>query len=284
MTQLARILAIAALVAALPALTAPSAALAQGVGLTPKSDKPIVIESEDGVEWRKKEQIYLAKGNATATRGDTKIRADLLKAHYRQEKGKRGNQIWKVEAIGNVKITSPKETIYGQKGVYIAETAVFTLTGNNLKLVTEKQTITARDKIAYDTRKKRADVVGNALAVEKDKRISAGRFVAWFEDDKDGKTKMTRVDALGGVTIVTKSEVLRGDRATYTAKTRIAMLIGNVKVTKGDNQLNCDRAEVNLETGISKMSGKCRVIIHPREGEGKGPLDNISGGAKNKSN
>ena len=66
--------------------TAPHAA-AQGLGLTSKSDQPVVIEADKSVEWRKTEQVYVARGNATAKRGETTLRADVLTAHYRQRTG-----------------------------------------------------------------------------------------------------------------------------------------------------------------------------------------------------
>lgn len=260
---MAALITATALIAA--ALITAGGAAAQGVGLTPQSDQPIEIVSDESVEWHQKEMIYLARGNAVATRGDTRIRADLLRAHYRKEEG--GNKIWKVEAIGGVVITAPQQTINGQKGVYVVDTGIFTLTGNNLRMVTEKQVITARDRIEYDSNRRVASVVGNAVVVEDDKRISASRFDAHFEDDKDGNNSIRRVDAVGGVVIVTKAEVIRGDRGTYDAETRIAVLTGDVRLTRGDDQLNCDRAEVNMETEVSKMTGRCRVIVHSRTGE-----------------
>ncbi len=243
------------------------AARAQGVGLMTGSKQPVTIEATKGVEWRQKEQLYLARGNATAVQGKTKIRANLLAAHYR--KAKDGNQIWKVTATGDVKITTEKDTITAQKAVYIVETGVFTLTGNNLKMVGEKQTVTATDRIQYNSKTKVAHVVGNATVIEDKKKVQADRFIAYMEDGKDGKTALRKVDAVGNVIITTETEVLRGDRGDYNGKTKIATLTGNVKLTRGDNQLNGEKAEVDLNTGVSRMLGKVKGVFIPREGEEK---------------
>ena len=43
-------------------------------------DAPIVIEAEQGIEWRRDEQVYIATGNAMVARGDISVHADVLKA------------------------------------------------------------------------------------------------------------------------------------------------------------------------------------------------------------
>lgn len=240
---------------------------AQGVGLMTGSKQPVTIEATNGVEWRQKDQLYLARGNATAVQGKTRIRAKTLAAHYRKTKS--GNQIWKVTANNDVTITTEKETITAQKAVYIVETGVFTLTGNNLKMVTEKQTVTATDRIQYNSKTKIAHVVGNATVIEDKKKVQASRFIAYMEQGKDGKTALRKVDAVGSVTITTETEVLRGDRGDYNGQTKIATLTGNVKLTRGDNQLNGEKAVVDLNTGVSRMVGKVRGVFIPREGEEK---------------
>ena len=270
-------------------LAVPQAA-AQGIGVLNKSKSPVVIEAENGVEWRRKDKVYIAKGNATATQGKTRIRADELKAHYKQ--GANGKtQIWKVTATGKVDIKTEKETATGEQAIYLVETGVFILRGKNLKLATKKQTITASERIEYRSKDKRAYVVGNAKVVEGDKVIRASRFIAYLKDGKDGKVKMRRVEAVGGVIITTKNEVIRANRGDYNGESKLATLTGDVKLTRGDNQLNGQKAIVNLETGISRMVGRVSVLLVPRSGpEGKskkgsrgpGILDPSSGGKKKK--
>lgn len=255
---------------------AAATATAQGVGLTNKSDQPVIIEADDSVEWRQNERIYLAKGNATAKRGDMTLRADTLKAEYRQGENNR-IEITNVIAEGNVKITTTKETITGQRGVYNVETGVFTLTGANLAITTDNAKVTAHDRLEYRSKEKIAVVTGNALVVQGDKKIRADRFIAYLHDSKpaanpaadkkdagqtqmnliqapDGaKSQVKRIDAIGNVVITTANEVARGEKAIYDGDTGIARLIGNVKLTRGDNQLNGDEAEVNMKTGVSRL-------------------------------
>jgi lipopolysaccharide export system protein LptA len=249
-------------------------ASAQVTGAGKGNDEPVRISAENGVEWRQQEQFYRASGNAIATRGNSSIRADVLTAHYKKGPNDK-NQIWKVVGAGNVLITSGEDRITGQQAVYLVEPGVFTITGHNLKIENPKRTITARDRIEYRQKEQIAHVVGNAKAVEGKRTVSADRFVAHFKKGADGKTEMSKVDALGNVVIITEKEVVRGDRGDFDNETRIATLTGNVRVTSGDNQLNGAKAIVNMKTGVSRLvadkNERINVLIKP--GEDGGGLD-----------
>jgi len=249
---------------------------------------PVAIEADQGVEWRQNEQLYIARGNATAKRGDTTIRADTLTAHYRKTADNR-QEIYKITAEGAVKITTPKETITSDSAEYMIETAVFTLKGRPVKLDNGKGVLTA-GLVVYNTKTRRADVSGGATVVEDKKRVRADRFVAYFKDEKE-KNALRLVEGFGNVVITTPTEIARGDRGDYNAETQIATLTGNVRLTRGDNQLNGDRAEVNMKSGVSRLlagsgepasattktppGGRVRVLIMPGQqpDSGKGPLD-----------
>lgn len=254
---------------------------------------PVAIEADQGVEWRQNEQVYIARGNATAKRGETSVRADTLTAHYRRTADNR-QEIWKITAEGAVKITTPKETITSDTAEYMVETGVFTLRGKPVKLDNGKGVLTAA-LVVYNSKVRVANVTGGAQVVEDKKRVRADRFVAYFKDDA-GKQSLKRVEAIGNVVITTPTEIARGNRGDYDAETQVATLTGNVRLTRGDNQLNGDRAVVNMKSGISRLladSGapssspgqgkRVRVLIMPGQADsGKGPLDIPVPGAENK--
>jgi lipopolysaccharide export system protein LptA len=257
---------------------------------------PVAIEADQGVEWRQNEQVYIARGNATAKRGETTIRADALYAHYRKTQDNR-QEIYKITAEGAVKITTPKETITSDTAEYAVETSVFTLKGRPVKIDSGKSTLTAA-LVVYNTKAKMATVTGGAQVVEEKRRVRADRFVAFFKEE-GGKQSLKRVEALGNVVITTPTEIARGNRGDYDDESQVATLSGNVRLTRGDNQLNGDRAEVNMKTGISKLLAdegadtvsrsnpaqgrRVRVLIMPGQADsGKGPLDIPTPGAENK--
>jgi lipopolysaccharide export system protein LptA len=275
------------LLGALLATLAPApAAFAQGLpipgfGSAGSAPLPVKIEADQGVEWRQKEQLYLARGNATAQRGDTKIRGDVLTAHYRRN-AENKQEIWKITAEGAVKITTPKETITGDTAEYIVETGVFTLVGRPVKIDNGKNVLTAA-RIDYNSKGRLAHVTGNASVTEEKRRVRAERFVAFFAED-GGKNSLKRVEAHGNVIVDTPTEVVRGDRGDYDAETGVALLTGNVRGTKGSTQITGDRAEVNMKTGISRIvadKGRVGVLLVPGDGSDKGTLDTPGGKSEN---
>ena len=98
----------------LTALMLPGLAAAQGIDMS--RGGPVDITANDGIEWRQVEQVVVARGNARAARDGTTVDAARLLARYRPQAGQAapaqpgetplngGNEIWRMEAEGNVKI------------------------------------------------------------------------------------------------------------------------------------------------------------------------------------
>jgi lipopolysaccharide export system protein LptA len=310
----AKILALALLsMLATPCAFAPHA-FAQGLGLSGGDDDvPLEVYADNGIEWRQNDNAYIARGNAKAIKGGTTVYADTLTAHYRKATaagavggGGGGSEVWKIEADGNVRIVSTEETAYGQKAIYTIDDGALLMTGNNLKLVTPRETITARDRLEYWDKKNLAIARGDALTVTEDgRRIRADTLTATFKPSNSQQagqqaakpaptrvatngsaaparggrqsqsdSRLERMDAVGGVVITTPEEVARGERGVYFEDSGIATLTGSVKITRGQNQLNGDAAEVNLRTGISRMinqpgraNGPVRALLVPEKRE-----------------
>jgi lipopolysaccharide export system protein LptA len=64
---------------------------------------------------------------------------------------------------------------------------------------------------------------------------------------------LERVEAFGNVEIRTPTEVVRGDRGVYSAVTGMARLLGGVRITRGENQLNGQESIVNMRTGVARL-------------------------------
>jgi len=247
------------LAAALPALALLlwSGSAVPQAGLA--GDAPLEIFAEQGIEWHRDQNVYIARGNARAISGDTELRANELRAYYSGSNDGSG-EIQRVEAIGGVVITSANGKVYGDRGVYDVPGKVMVLTGNNLKLVTEHDTVTARDSLEYWEGKDLAVARGDAEAKRVDPKdgkvniIKAEVMTANFYE-VGGKKDLRVVDAYQEVEIMTPCEYAIGDRARYLVPEQVAILTGNVKITRGNNQLNGDEAEVNLVTGISTLKG-----------------------------
>ncbi len=235
-------------------LFAAAPAAAQGIGLpTQQRDVPIEIDADDGIEWRQDTQAYIARGNARARQGDVAVHADKLTAYYRKDKDGK-TDIYRFDAEGKVRITSPHQTAFGDKGIYDVVKGVMLLTGAP-RLVTENELITATDSLEFWEKKSLAIARGDATAVRGDKRLRADVLTAYFAPGKDGKTALSRIEAFGNVLISSPDEIVRAERGVYNVRTGIVRLRGSVKITRGNDQLNGDAAEVNFVTGVSRLLG-----------------------------
>ena len=257
-----RMLALASLLA----LAAPASAGAQALGtLGGDGDEPIEISASEGIEWRRDEKLYIARGDARAARGEIEVYADVLAAHYEGDDG--GSTITRIDAIGEVRIVSPNGTVYGDTGAYDVERRVFVIRGRNLRLEGNEDHLTARDSLEYWEDERLAVARGDATATRKDRKIVADVLIAHFEPGQTEKLELDRVDAEGNVKISTRQDFVSGERGVYYVKRQIAVLKGDVKITRGNNQLNGETAEVNLATGISKLrageGGRVEGLVLP---------------------
>ena len=229
-------------------------AAAQGIGFPGRAtDKPIEISADQGIEWQQKKNSYTARGNAKAVQGNVAVHADTLTAYYRKTSDQ-GSQIWRIDADGNVRIITPTQRAYGKKGTYNVTKGLLTLTGA-VRLDTKSDRITARDSLEYWEKKNLAIARGNAIARRGANRLRADVLTALYEKDKAGNSQVRKVDAFDNIIITTPHEVIKSQRGVYDLKSGLVTLTGFVKITRGENQLNGARAEVNLNTGVSKIFG-----------------------------
>lgn len=237
-------------------LVLPPAAAGPAVGQNLLSfgggEDPVEITAEEGIEWRRKEKVYIASGKARAARGEIELFGDILSAFYRD--GEDGSsEIYRVEAHGNVRILSPNERVYGDDGYYDVERGVVTLTGTALRLEAGGDRITANESLEYWEAKQLAVARGGAVASRGDKSLSADLLVGHFRRDDEGRLVLNQVDAEGQVEISTPTDFVTSKSGVYHVDKELAELIGDVKITRGEAQLNGEYAEVNLATGVSRL-------------------------------
>ncbi len=286
--------------AALALAAAGPAWAAQSLGLGSKSDKPIQVYADEGIEWNQNTKQYIARVNAKAIQGDTTVYGDTLVAYYEEIAG--GNtEVYRIDAIGNVRIVSPSETAYGEKAVYDVRKGVLVMTGAGLRLVTQTDIVTARDSLEYYEERSLAVARGNAVArpvAAKGKAKSSGGertvradvLTAYFVDEAakkkstkkkaqtSGRSTIERMDAYGNVSVTRPGEVALGSRGVYFPQRELAHLWGRVRITRQDNQLNGEYAEVNFKSGISRILASPSAPVRALIEQDKKP-ENVPAGA-----
>jgi len=236
------------------------------------SSQPIEIDADQGIEWLSEDKVYLARGNANAKQGDFAMRADILKAFYRNTKSKK-DEIYRIEANGQVVIKNLVQNVFGEHGIYDLDRSLIVVSGKNLRLDTGKEIVRAEEGLEFWQRSKLAIARGNASATRQDRTIRANLLTVQFIEDKNGNLTAKQIDAQGGVLITTASEVIVGNEGVYNVVEELVTLSGNVKITRGENQLNGSLAEVNLQSGVSRLisdkslggTKKVRGLFIPKE-------------------
>jgi len=172
--------------------------------VAPGDNSPLQIQADSGIEWQQNNQLYIARGNAVATRGPSEVHADTLIAHYREIKGGAaaapppGNtaadpgsntEIYRVEAEGHVTMLREGQTVVGDRAVYDLDQAIMVVTGKALKLTTATDVVTARDSLEWYDQKQIAVARGNAVAVRDGKTIKADILTAYMVKTKPADVK-----------------------------------------------------------------------------------------------
>ena len=270
-------LLLGALLAAGPAIAVDSTTLPGGG----TGKQPLDIQADNAIEWHQDQKAYVARGHASAARGTSTIYADVLTAYYRETKDK-GAEVFRITAEGNVHIVTPSQEIFGEHGVYDVDRQAGILTGQGLRLQTKTDVVTARDSLEYYEAEKLAVARGDAIAVRKLDRLRADLLIAHFAEaapgagkpapaakpgksdagksDKEAGTSLDRLDGVGNVVITTPQDVALCDRVLYSAVTEIAVLRDNVRITRGNDQINGDAAEMNMKTRVNRVLGGGRRV------------------------
>lgn len=221
------------------------------------SKEPLEITADDTLEWRRGEKRMIARGNALAVQGTASIAAATLTADYRE--GEKSNfEIHTLSANIDVILKSETNTVYGDKAIYELDKGLATVTGDDLRLVSPDQTVTARDRFEYWVNTGKIHAIGNATVIRPkpeggEDRLKADKITATLKKDANGKQALDTLEAFTNVVITTPTEKVTGAYGIYHAKTNIAELKGGVTITRGQNILQGERAEVNLNTNTSKI-------------------------------
>ena len=232
---------------------------------------PLEISADQALEWNRTAKTYTARGKAEAAQGDLKITSDLMVASYPDDAN--SSDIREVTATGNVILTSPPYTAQGDRAVYDIAGGRAVLTGANLRVTGNGETLTARDSIVYDRLQNRIETAGGATVTRGTDMLTADRLSAALGSDAAGKQRIESVTADGNVIITTPRDVLTGSRAVYDVTTQKIELTGQVILAQGKNRLEGTRATLDLKTGVSKLfadaaktaNGRVRGVFYPKD-------------------
>ena len=167
--------------------------------------------------------------------------------------------------------------------------------GQDQPVQIEAASLEVRDK------NKMATFAGNVQVVQGDTTMKCQRLVVFYGEEvgiaqngnppppkpagdaKKSPQNIRRIEARGGVTVVTKDQNASGDLGVYDLLAKTITLTGNVVVSQGQNVIHGERVVVDTETGNARVEsggsgaganaaggGRVRALIQPGKGQGGG--------------
>ena len=165
----------------------------------------------------------------------------------------------------------------------------------------EAATLEVRDKA------KTATFSGNVQVVQGDTTMKCQNLVVFYGQEigigsngtpvtttkstpgmPQGAQNIRRIEARGGVTVITKDQNASGDLGIYDLKSKTITLSGNVVVSQGQNVIHGEKVVVDMVTGNARVEsgssnggagagapgpGRVRALIQPGKGQSGGPTN-----------
>ena len=153
-----------------------SAALAQDGGFLDQAgqtiDTSLPIEvAADTFEVRQAEQVAIFAGSVDATQGEMRLQAREVQIHYQTGDGSE-SEITRLDATGEVHVSSPRETARGDWAIYDVLAETVTMGGN--VVLTQGPNVIQGDQLTINLATGRSRIEGGPSMVDPAVETSAG--------------------------------------------------------------------------------------------------------------
>lgn len=160
------------------------------------------------------------------------------------------------------------------------------------------------DRLEVFSKEQRAVYTGNVVAVQGDTTIKSATMIVFYDRQQDraaaggaqaqqaaasggqgeGGTQLRRVEAKGGVTVISKDQVATGNDGVFDRASNKIVLTGNVALSQGDNVTKGEKLIYDTETGVALVesgpsAGRVKGFFVPgddkegKDAKGKGKPD-----------
>ncbi len=217
-----------------------------------QEETPLIVEADELLEWDQKKGTYSATGNAVAKQAKQQIKAEELVASYDPDSESR--KITLIVATGAVEYEDGTSTVKGDKLTYYIVAERYLVEGSNSFVTGPNGTMRASKSIellSSNPEKQLLTAIGAAHYTDAEGQIVQGETI---NAHLDAEGALDVLNATGKVKVVAiNGQVATGDSVTYNQKTSKAFLTGNVKIFDNGNVMRGSRAEVDFDSGISRI-------------------------------
>lgn len=152
--------------------------------------------------------------------------------------------------------------------------------GNGLAGHDSKQPIEiTSDTLTVEQPKQLATFAGNVDAVQGEMKLRADRLLVHYAQSGEKKAasgpennSIRMIEAFGNVVITSPAENAQGRQGVYDVVAGTMQLTGDVVLTRGGNVIRGTRLDMDLNTGLSKVSGgkkseRVRALFQPDDND-----------------
>ena len=116
------------------------------------------------------------------------------------------------------------------------------------------------DRLSVDQETGVAVFSGAVTIVQDTMRLGAARVRVIYTPGGD---RIERLEATGGVTLVSGEDAAEAERADYEVEAGRIRMSGEVLLTRGETIVAAERMDIELETGRAELSGRVRTVLQP---------------------
>jgi lipopolysaccharide export system protein LptA len=162
------------------------------------------------------------------------------------------------------------------------------------------------NKLVYFDKEQKAIYTGNVVVIQGDSKMTCSMLTIFLSKDatadpnaakaeppkpepakgdaeatpaSSGNSQVKHMDAVGPVTIVSKTQVATGDRASYDKPVNTVWLFGHVTLSDGSNVTKGDKLTYDLTTGQAVVEVDPGQRVHGQFIPGAGDTPGSGGGA-----
>lgn len=118
------------------------------------------------------------------------------------------------------------------------------------------------DNLDVDQNDGTAVFTGNVVIGQGEMRLSAPRVLVVYQEDQ---SKIERLQATGGVILVSGADAAEAARADYNLETGMIAMQGNVLLLQGSNAVSAEQMTVNTRSGTAQMSGRVKTVLQQEQ-------------------
>ena len=113
------------------------------------------------------------------------------------------------------------------------------------------------DKLTVSQSDGSAQLEGNVIIAQGVIRLAASLVTVTYLEAGG----IDRLNASGGVTLVTQTESAKAETAEYDLTNRQLMMRGKVVLIQGQNAISADSMNIDLASGAAVMEGRVRTVL-----------------------